>query len=469
LLTSTTNASICANQLPYIWNGNPYTIAGTYIDTLPGTTGGCDTVATLNLVVTPLLTSTTNASICANQLPYIWNGNPYTIAGTYIDTLPGTTGGCDTVATLNLVIKSLLTSTRSVTICANSLPYIWYGNTINAAGIYTDTIMSTTGSCDTIATLNLSVNPVTTSMTRDTICANFLPYAWNGNSYPAAGTYSVTLQNSLGCDSIATLILTVKPIPVLVINQPQPVCAPMTVNLTDPSIIAGSDPGSIVTYWMDSAATIPLANPASVGVSGTYYIKALGANSCFSTKPVAVNVLIYEFVSGVRYPAIAVPINTPTQLSARSLGVTYLWSPPAGLNSTSIKNPIFNYDRQTQYFITITRDNGCVTVDTLLVKVTAAAPPILDCDVFVPKAWSPNNDGHNDKLYPLSVNIKELKYFRIFNRWGQLVFETNIIGRGWDGMFNGKPAVPDAYTWTVEAVCLDGKPVRKAGKSVLLR
>ena len=54
------------------------------------------------------------------------------------------------------------------------------------------------------------------------------------------------------------------------------------------------------------------------------------------------------------------------------------------------------------------------------------------------QAWSPNNDGHNDKLKVLTRNIRELKYFRIFNRWGQLVFETNSLTRGWDGMFNGK-------------------------------
>ncbi|MBL0153504.1 MAG: hypothetical protein IPP93_08470 [Chitinophagaceae bacterium] len=100
------------NQLPYIWNGNPYSLGGTYVDTLLSTTGGCDTVATLNPVVTSLLTDTTNAVVCANQLPYIWHGNPYSIAGTYTDTLINTSGGCDTAAVLNLTINPLLTSTN---------------------------------------------------------------------------------------------------------------------------------------------------------------------------------------------------------------------------------------------------------------------------------------------------------------------------------------------------------------------
>ena len=73
------------------------------------------------------------------------------------------------------------------------------------------------------------------------------------------------------------------------------------------------------------------------------------------------------------------------------------------------------------------------------------------------------------KLYPLTVCIKELKYFRIFNRWGQLVFETRTIGIGWDGIFKGQPQVMDTYTWTVEAIGEDGKYYKRAGNSVLLR
>ncbi|HEY0750209.1 MAG TPA: gliding motility-associated C-terminal domain-containing protein, partial [Chitinophagaceae bacterium] len=75
----------------------------------------------------------------------------------------------------------------------------------------------------------------------------------------------------------------------------------------------------------------------------------------------------------------------------------------------------------------------------------------------------------NDKLYPLTINIRELKYFRIFNRWGQLVFETNIIGHGWDGIFRGLPQVSDVYTWTVEAWGEDDVHYKRAGNSILLR
>src|SRR5438034_6508302 len=83
-----------------IWNGNPYNAAGTYVDTLHSVTA-CDTVATLNLVINPLITTTSNVSVCANQLPYIWNGNAYNAAGTYIY-IVHSSKVCDNIATLNL-------------------------------------------------------------------------------------------------------------------------------------------------------------------------------------------------------------------------------------------------------------------------------------------------------------------------------------------------------------------------------
>src|SRR5678816_3996966 len=86
LPTTTTTVAVCANELPYIWNGTPYSTAGTYVDTLINTSA-CVTVATLILSITPLPTTTTTVAVCANELPYIWNGAPYSTAGTFVDTL----------------------------------------------------------------------------------------------------------------------------------------------------------------------------------------------------------------------------------------------------------------------------------------------------------------------------------------------------------------------------------------------
>jgi gliding motility-associated-like protein len=206
-------------------------------------------------------------------------------------------------------------------------------------------------------------------------------------------------------------------------------------------------------------------------ITTTYTVTAFGDASCSdNSNNFSEIVAVVTIVPSVRYPAVTASPNIPIQLGIRNFGPghTYLWNPPDGLNNTTIYNPVFNYDKQTEYLITITTDRGCTVEDTLLVRVAAQAP-IINAGIYVPKAWSPNGDGHNDKLFPMTTNLLELKYFKIFNRWGQLVFETNVLGQGWDGIFNGKPQVLDTYIWRAEAVGLDGRYYKSSGSSVLLR
>src|SRR5204863_360375 len=141
---------------PYTWYGQQYNAAGTYNTTVASTTGGCDTAATLNLTVNGLITKTDNIAICTSQLPYIWYGQQYNAAGTYNTTVPSTTGGCDTAAAFNLTVNRLLTTTDVPSTTLSRSPYTWYGQQYNAAGTYNTTVPSTTGGCDTAATLNLT-------------------------------------------------------------------------------------------------------------------------------------------------------------------------------------------------------------------------------------------------------------------------------------------------------------------------
>ena len=162
--------------------------------------------------------------------------------------------------------------------------------------------------------------------------------------------------------------------------------------------------------------------------------------------------------------------NTALQLIARTpgTGYSYLWSPSAGLDRTDIKDPVFTNNSGVEYLVTLTSPAGCKVVDTILVTVRINTSNLTP-DAFVPKAWSPNADGHNDYLYPITVKISQLKYFRIFNRWGQMVFETNVIGKGWDGVYNGKQQTAEVFTWVLEAIGTDGKTIKRSGNSVLLR
>jgi gliding motility-associated-like protein len=182
-------------------------------------------------------------------------------------------------------------------------------------------------------------------------------------------------------------------------------------------------------------------------------------------------VAVVQILQPIRYPNVVATANVPVQLMARNLGAgyTYSWDPTVGLNNYTTYNPIFNYDRQTEYKITITSAQGCQVVDTLLVVLADQLPPLINAGIFVPKAWSPNGDSHNDRLFPMTNNLRELKYFRIYNRWGELVFQTNMLGQGWDGIYKGKPQVMDTYTWTAEAIGMDGRYYKSAGNSILLR
>jgi hypothetical protein len=146
--------------LPYAWNGANYNSPGTYTFTTTNA-GGCDSIATLNLSVKVVTTSATNVTVCSNQLPYTWNGTNYNSAGSYTFTTTNA-AGCDSIATLNLKVSSVTTSTTNISVCSNQLPYTWNGTNYNSAGSYTFNTTNGAG-CDSIATLNLSVNAVTTS------------------------------------------------------------------------------------------------------------------------------------------------------------------------------------------------------------------------------------------------------------------------------------------------------------------
>jgi len=174
-------------------------------------------------LVKSLTSSTNNLSICPSQLPFIWNGLTFDSAGTKTKSGLVNSVGCDSSATLTLSLKPTSTSTTNLSICPSQLPFIWNGLTFDSAGTKTKTGLLNSVGCDSSATLTLSVKPSSVSTTNLSICPSQLPYTWNGIRFDSAGTKTKTgLVNSVGCDSSATLILNVNPNPVVgVIIGPQ--------------------------------------------------------------------------------------------------------------------------------------------------------------------------------------------------------------------------------------------------------
>jgi alpha-tubulin suppressor-like RCC1 family protein len=205
--SSTLNTSICSNQLPYSWNSLLFSSSGTYTYSTTNATG-CDSFAILNLIVKPTSQSAINLLICPLQLPYSWNGQSLLSAGVYTYSTINV-NGCDSVATLNLVVNTTFSSMTNTSICSDLLPFSWNGQSLNNTGIYTYSSINANG-CDSISSLNLTVKLTNKSITDTSLCSNQLPYNWNGQTLIGAGMYAQSYINSVGCDSILMLNLIVK-------------------------------------------------------------------------------------------------------------------------------------------------------------------------------------------------------------------------------------------------------------------
>ena len=147
-------------------------------------------------------------------------------------------------------------------------------------------------------------------------------------------------------------------------------------------------------------------------------------------------------------------------------GLSYNWTPTAGLNNPSISSPSATPSQSTIYTVTITDALGCSNTDTVSVivqTITCNEP-----EIYIPNAFTPNGDQNNDRMYVRGNTIRELT-FRIYNRWGEKVFESNSTAIGWDGTVNGKAATPAVYTYYVEAICYDNQRFFKKGNISLIR
>jgi alpha-tubulin suppressor-like RCC1 family protein len=204
--TTISNVSICPLQLPYIWNGQSITSAGTYTHSTINTSG-CDSTQILNFNVTPIVYSNSNLVVCPLQLPYNWNGQVLSSSGLYTFSTINA-NGCDSVSSINLIVDSILNTNLNVSVCANQLPYLWNGQNLNSTGVYSFTTTNFYG-CDSSSTLNFFIKSIDYDSTNISICMNQLPYNWNGQSFSNAGVYTQSLVNSVGCDSILTLDLSI--------------------------------------------------------------------------------------------------------------------------------------------------------------------------------------------------------------------------------------------------------------------
>ena len=205
LLIGFDTVNICTG-IDYTFIDTVIADAGDYQKTVQ-TSGGCDSLINLHLIIDPILTDTIFAAICEGAT-YPFNGTDYTMAGTYDASLT-TAANCDSIATLVLTIEPLLIGFDTVNICTG-IDYTFIDTVIADAGDYQKTVQ-TSGGCDSLINLHLIIDPILTDTIFAAICEG-ATYPFNGTDYTMAGTYDASLTTAANCDSIATLVLTIEPI-----------------------------------------------------------------------------------------------------------------------------------------------------------------------------------------------------------------------------------------------------------------
>ena len=360
-------------------------------------------------------------------------------------------------------------------------------------GNYNVTVKNTQGCISAITVLTVNAGPITNLLATATVvninCGQStgtltinatggtppFTYSLNGAAPVSteiftglsAGSYIVTVKDAFGCSiNVNATIQQTGVTPNLVITNPSAVCLGSAVNIKATAVTSGSEAGLVYTYWKDINATIALSDvEAMAAIAGTYYIKGANAAGCFVIKPVVVTVS--NIASGTIAPATPRAVCTgETLLLTASSGVSYQWY-KNDLIINGATTATFNVSEAGSYNVSI--NNGSCTGKTLNPVIITFKDCPTNVEVFVPTAFTPNNNRANDNLQPYFLNVAELKYFKVFNRWGQLVFETNTIGRGWDGSIKGVRQPTETYTWILECVDVKGKKIKESGKSLLIR
>jgi hypothetical protein len=196
-----TTATVCGS---FDWYGLHLTESGDYTHTLTNV-AGCDSIVTLHLTINTPTEGDTTATICGS---FDWYGMHFIQSGEYTHTLTNA-AGCDSILTLHLTVNQPTTGTDVQTACGS---YTWIDGVTytesNSTATYT---LTNAVGCDSVVTINLTINQLVTSTSTATICDSELPYEWNGLTFNEAGTQSLTLQTVNGCDSTVEMTLTVNP------------------------------------------------------------------------------------------------------------------------------------------------------------------------------------------------------------------------------------------------------------------
>ncbi|MBL4592715.1 MAG: gliding motility-associated C-terminal domain-containing protein [Flavobacteriales bacterium] len=394
--------------------------------------------ATGNPIIATITVTPTVNGCAGSPITYTITINPGAMANvaTNITACPG-----------DLVPASTFTSTPAggTFTWTNSNPTIGLaaagtGNTpaftaINTTGnpiFSTVSVVATASGCPgPPSTYNITINPIVTGSTNTAICQGD-SISIGGVFVSTAGSYLETLTSSFGCDSILTTILTVNIVSVA----------------TTPVVICQGDSILIEGNYYSAATSFPFTYTSSFGCDSIviYDITVAPLPSFTVTGSAFIN--LGESVNLAVMPGI--------------VGTTYSWNPPVGLSCLFCQNPIATPAESIWYYVTVTNANGCSTIDSVYIDVDPSS------NIYVPNIFSPNEDGNND-IYLISGKGINQFNLAIYNRWGQKVFESDDIEKGWDGTKNGSPLNQGVFVYKLNVSLHTGKTIKQTGNITLVR
>jgi hypothetical protein len=472
--------SICKGNT-FDFYGNTIGIAGNYQHTLKAA-NGCDSVITLQLKVIESDTNNIKALICRGK-SYVINNQAFTESGLYPIKFTNSLG-CDSFVLLSLTVDKGIGLTFQDSICIGS-SYDFLGQKLDKAGTYTKILQNLNG-CDSLITLNLSIKKAPTvalNATKTLLCpsetaiisatSGFSSYTWNspqGNnqtlSATEAGIYSVSVTNQQGCVGFDEIEIKKSSPMAITLAKRTPSCAGYADGLIEiKSINGGIAP---YTYSIDGKnySKALIYNNLREGNFTIYVRDTANCEAKLDDNlqnPIPKRISISDQSHAIALGDSAAVSILPTFSDIQQIR----WTPSESVNRDDLDawlKPV----RSTKYSVIVTDSLGCQFSDTVLVNVDTRLK------LFLPNIFSANIDGTNDELRPFSgIGVERILSFRVFDRWGVLMFEALDYAPNadisWDGYFKGQRVNEGVYLVHLKVRKLNGEIENVSNEVMLMR
>lgn len=292
------------------------------------------------------------------------------------------------------------------------------------------------------------------------------------HSFSEPGRYVITqfVTTETGCENSFTDTVRVYRTPQPVISGADEICLFELLGQSGSTVVPDS-----ATIYRWNLGNGQNANTQQVTVrytnSGQATINLTASVAFGCSASVSKEVTIWPLPSIQNVPEIVIPLGFETTLPITySDNITqYTWTPSDALSCTNCPTPVANPKFTTNYRVNVVDANGCRSSSNIVVRVICE-----NRNYFIPNTFSPNNDGQNDVFYPRGRSLDRIQSMRIFNRWGEMVFERknfapNAASEGWNGLIRGQQAASDAYVYIIEVICDNGQVVALKGNVTLIR